>query len=97
MTTKNNPGQFDCYEKAAPDEPMFILLARDPVAPALVEAWRALRAGNPSRAKLAIEFGFECLSNSKKPLLPLDSPKSMEALDCFDSMILWYEKNRPPG
>ena len=97
MATKNNPGQFDCYENAAPDEPMFILLARDPVAPALVEAWRALRAGNFDRAKLAIEFGNTCFSNSKKPLLPLDSPKSLEALTCFDSMILWYEKNRPLG
>jgi hypothetical protein len=39
MGTKNNPGKFDCYEKAEPDEPMFVLLARDPLAPALVEAW----------------------------------------------------------
>jgi len=30
MGTKNNPGKFDCYENALPDEPMFILLARDP-------------------------------------------------------------------
>lgn len=43
MGTKNNPGSFDCYENAEPDEPMFILLARDPHAPALVEAWATLR------------------------------------------------------
>ncbi len=43
MGTKNNPGQFDCYHNAAPDEPMFVLLARDPLAPILVEAWAALR------------------------------------------------------
>jgi hypothetical protein len=30
MGTKNNPGKFDCYEAALPDEPMFMLLARDP-------------------------------------------------------------------
>lgn len=30
MGTKNNPGKFDCYNNALPDEPMFILLARDP-------------------------------------------------------------------
>lgn len=39
MGTKNNPGTYDCYEKADPDEPMFVLLARDPQAPALVTIW----------------------------------------------------------
>jgi hypothetical protein len=31
MGTKSNPGPFDCYAKAEPDEPMFVLLARDPL------------------------------------------------------------------
>jgi hypothetical protein len=44
MGTKNNPGQFDCYANAEPDEPMFILLARDPLAPILVRLWAELRA-----------------------------------------------------
>jgi len=44
MGTKNNPGEFDCYENAEPDEPMFILLARDPLAPLLVELWADVRA-----------------------------------------------------
>lgn len=44
MGTKNNPGQFDCYDAADPDEPIFVLLARDPSAPALVVAWATLRA-----------------------------------------------------
>ena len=39
MGTKNNPGKYDCYDKAEDDEPMFVLLARDPAAPILVEAW----------------------------------------------------------
>ncbi len=39
MGTKSNPGQFDCYENAEPDEPMFILLGRDPHAPAAVRRW----------------------------------------------------------
>ena len=39
MGTKNNPGAFDCYENAEPDEPMFVLLARDRRAPGLVEQW----------------------------------------------------------
>lgn len=52
MSTKNTPGPFDCYAAAQPDEPMFVLLARDPLAPILVEHWAALRshlAGNPSK------------------------------------------------
>lgn len=43
MATKNNPGKFDCYANAAPDEPMFILLGRDRHAPILVKIWTALR------------------------------------------------------
>lgn len=36
MGTKNRPGTFDCYAAAGPDEPLFVLLGRDPVAPLLV-------------------------------------------------------------
>jgi hypothetical protein len=43
MGTKNNPGKFDCYENAKPDEPVFILLGRDPVACAVVHFWAILR------------------------------------------------------
>lgn len=43
MATKNNPGDFDCYEKAEPDEPMFVLLGRDKHAPTLVWLWAVLR------------------------------------------------------
>ena len=44
MGTKNNPGKFDCYAKAHPDEPMFTLLDRDPVAGVLVRMWLTLRS-----------------------------------------------------
>lgn len=56
MGSKNNPGKFDCYEAADPDEPMFVLLGRDPLAPILVEAWASMRehlAGNPSKVSEA--------------------------------------------
>lgn len=43
MATKDNPGAFDCYENAAPDEPMFVLLARDISAPETVRRWATLR------------------------------------------------------
>lgn len=47
MGTKINPGPFDCYAAAEPDEPMFILLARDPEAAALVRAWAQRRSEQP--------------------------------------------------
>lgn len=43
MATKNNPGEFDCYANALPDEPMFILLARDPDFYRLVSEWAVNR------------------------------------------------------
>lgn len=39
MGSKLKPGAFDCYRNAEPDEPMFILLARDLQAAGLVELW----------------------------------------------------------
>lgn len=43
MATKNHGGQFRCYDAALPDEPMFVILARDPAAPATVEFWATER------------------------------------------------------
>ena len=43
MGTKNQPGKFDCYVNAQPDEPMFILLGRDPFAGMIVRQWADLR------------------------------------------------------
>ncbi len=43
MGTKQNPGPHDCYAAAQPNEPLFILLARDPLAPILVDLWATLR------------------------------------------------------
>ena len=43
MGTKENPAKFDCYSRAEDDEPMFVLLARDPFAPMLVRLWAEMR------------------------------------------------------
>jgi len=48
--TKNNPSKFSCYDKAADDEPLFTLLARDETAPALVRAWADKHAEKPEKA-----------------------------------------------
>ena len=58
MGTKNNPGQFDCYQNAEPDEPMFVLLGRDKYAPTLVWLWSVLRelgSETPEKVKEARE------------------------------------------
>lgn len=76
MGTKNNPAPNDCYHKAAPDEPMFVLLARDPHAPALVEAWAVARA--------------RMMHHGQAP--DTDQSKVDEAFACAKQMREWKEK-----
>lgn len=78
MGTKNNPGEFDCYKNAHPDEPMFVLLARDPNAPQLVRQWATHRA-------VEILYG-------RRP--ENDKQMCKEALDCADAMEAWRRINR---
>jgi hypothetical protein len=59
MGTKNNPGKFACYEKAEPDEPMFVLLGRDKHAAALVWLWAALRE-HDGEDKDKVQEACEC-------------------------------------
>ena len=37
--TKTTPSIFRCYEAALPDEPMFVILGRDPAGPATIDFW----------------------------------------------------------
>lgn len=70
MGTKENPGAFDCYSRAEPNEPMFVLLGRDPATTILVDAWIALRAdGDPAKleeAKACADAAYTWLMNSEK-------------------------------
>lgn len=50
MSTKENPGSYDCYAKLGEDEPYFVLRAKDPAAPGLVEEWVKRRAEMPGQA-----------------------------------------------
>ena len=57
---KNDPSKFDCYTAAAPDEPMFVLLARDPSAPLLVAFWALIRekmGDDPDKVNEALTCG----------------------------------------
>lgn len=78
MGTKNKPGDFDCYGNAEPDEPMFILLARDPAAPELVEAWA-------NRRLVMINDGLKPES---------DKAMITEARQCAEAMRAWRRENR---
>jgi len=81
MGTKNNPGLHDCYAKAEPDEPIFVLLARDPAAPHAIEQWANDRA--------AMIFA------KQKP--ESDRPMIAEARECAEAMRAWRKTNRPPA
>lgn len=78
MGTKNDPAAFDCYGNAEPDEPMFILLARDVTAPDIVEQW-AIRRMN-------------LISEGQKP--ESDRAMVDEARECANAMRAWRKDNR---
>lgn len=77
MGTKNNPGAFDCYRNALPDEPFFVLLARDPQAPTLVRHWAQLRSVQ--------------INQGRQP--NTDSELVREALELACSMEQWRGAN----
>lgn len=79
MGTKLNPGKFDCYDAALPDEPMFVLLARDEDAAALVEEWC-------NRKMRRITLG-----GTKDT--PRRRAKIDEAWTCAREMRLWKREN----
>jgi hypothetical protein len=85
MATKNNPGAYDCYENAKPDEPMFVLLARDEMAPHLVRVWALCRMGNFDAARLEVLKAAKI--GEKKSTLA--GAKLDEAMDCAKNMEAW--------
>lgn len=88
MGTKNNPGKFDCYANADPDEPMFVLLGRDRLAGHLVSIWSKIRMGDMEAAsvvfldllaKHAVAYGMEP-----------DVDKASEAMECSLAMFKFW-------
>lgn len=71
MGTKNNPGAFDCYANADPNEPMFVLLGRDKHAPALVREWADLREreGEDSRKVAEARQCADAMANYRSDLI----------------------------
>jgi hypothetical protein len=85
MGTKSNPGEYDCYSKARPNEEMFSLLDRDPLAPFLVSIWSKVRMGDPEAARVV----FESMLTQVAPryfLVP-DAAKAADAMDIALAMF----------
>lgn len=72
MGSKANPGKFDCYANALPNEPMFVLLARDSDAPARVEEWAFAReegvmnGSYPASDIALVQEARECAYNMRE-------------------------------
>lgn len=66
MSTKNNPGPFDCYVNAEDDEPMFVLLGRDPTASLVVEWWIELQNKLNTASPEKLEEAKKCVKEMKK-------------------------------
>jgi hypothetical protein len=77
MGTKTHPGEYDCYYNALPDEPIFILLARDTSAPNIIRVW-------------ARERMDEVLHN-KRPVD--DAKVYVEAMKIAGDMERWRKEN----
>lgn len=73
MGTKNNPGKFDCYAAAKDDEPMFVLLGRDPIAPFLVGLWAGLKtAHDPDADEEKVREALLCAQAMDEYVLSLN-------------------------
>lgn len=78
MGTKRDPGQFDAWLAAEPDEPIFTLLARDPAAPDAILEWIRVRR--------------QLIATGEKP--STDWPIIDEAVMVINEMKNWRMKNR---
>lgn len=100
MGTKLNPGKFDCYANAAPDEPYFVLLARDPMAPAIIRRWCAHRAMDPSTPPEQISEALECASAMeawRAEHLALEKPEPPPKLNRWtdaNSLVASFQRSR---
>lgn len=83
MGTKNSPSIYDCLEKAGPDEPLFILLARDPCAAPLVKAWAHLRNRDFKKAMQALIDADDAVHEQNKQT---SDEKIKEALKVANDM-----------
>lgn len=92
MGTKLKPGKYDCYANALPDEPMMVLLGRDPLAPSLTQIWAMIRAGNVEEARRTFNELIVSPQASVYVIHP-EPEKALEASDCAMGMVEWRKAN----
>lgn len=84
MGTKNNPGAYDCYKNAEPDEPYFLLLGRDPLAPFLVGLWAGLKsAHDPSADEAKLKEALATANDMDEWLLKLNKEDKLKLRDAI--------------
>lgn len=95
MGTKDKPGVFDCYDAADGDEPMFVLLARDPDAPNTVEEWARRRFERLAREHSSVQYPEHESAAERDRLLKV-LRKIAEALTCAAEMREWKPVEAQP-
>lgn len=90
MATKNKPGDYDCYAKADPDEPIFVLLGRDVTASFVVRHWirvrKALRLGGDKEQE-QLSDAKQCSYDMRGWASRLD--KDIEGAHLAERSVLW--------
>lgn len=77
MSTKRNPGLYNCYANLLLDEPYFVLMGRDPSAPPLVGSWARNR--------------YDDIVGGARP--STDIGMVDEAHSCTLAMRQWHKEN----
>ena len=72
------------------DEPFFTLVARDPVAPPLIDAWAYLRQGQFTLAQRALEAVFSSAAQIEPQRN--DDPQILAAFRVSGEMTAWANK-----
>lgn len=91
MSTLTEPGAFDALEKAADDEPFFMLLARDEDAPATVTEWCRLRRNR------AMKLYGHSKGATKKALFAKELAQCANAEQLAIEMAEWREGQDAPA
>lgn len=81
MGTKENPGRYDCYAALQPDEPNFVMMARDKHFARVVAFWAMLR--------------LQEIAEDRDPMADVD--KVQEALECARQGARWRRDKWVPA
>jgi hypothetical protein len=85
MGSKLKPGDYDAYNMALPDEPMFVLIARDPSAPNMLRIWSDTRRKLVHARAEAGDIDDAAFAEGLR--------KCSEADACADDMVIWRKVN----